>query len=93
MKLSKERTAILARDMVKGLTNRHCIALDLPESELVAKISHIITDNLLAEDRLEAEVRQILKSHESEIQRGDADFHKMFLMIKKKLAKERGVIL
>ncbi len=93
MKLSKERIGILARDLVKGLTSRHCIALDIPESELGNKISQIITEDLIKEERLEAEVRQILKSHESEIQRGDADFHKMFLMIKRKLAKERGIIL
>ncbi len=93
MKLSKERIGIIARDLVKGLTNRHYIALDMSESELASKISQIITEDLMVEERLEAEVRQILKSHESEIQRGDVDFHRMFLMIKKKLAKERGVIL
>lgn len=83
----------MAKDLVKGLASRHYIALDIPESELASKISQIITEDLMVEERLEAEVRQILKSHASEIQRGDADFHKMFLMIKKKLAKERGIIL
>ncbi|MCI0526206.1 MAG: DUF507 family protein [Nitrospira sp.] len=93
MKLSKERVRIIARDLVKGLTDHHFIALDMHESELASKISQIITEDLMVEERLEAEVRQILKSYESEIQRGNADFHKMFLMIKKKLAKERGIIL
>ena len=93
MKLSKERIGILAKDIVKGLTGRHSIALDIPEVELVGKITQIIVEDLMAEDRLEAEVRQIMKSHESELQKGDADFRKMFLMIKKKLAKERGIIL
>ena len=83
----------MTKDIVKGLTSRHYIAMDMPESELAGKISQVITEDLMMEDRLEAEVRQILKSHESEIQKENADFHKMFLMIKKKLAKERGIIL
>ncbi len=93
MKLSKERIGIMTKDIVKGLTGRHYIAMDMPEGELAGKISQVITEDLMMEDRLEAEVRQILKSHESEIQKENADFHKMFLMIKKKLAKERGIIL
>jgi len=93
MKLSKERIGILAKDIVKGLTSRHSIALDIPEVELVGRITQVITEDLMVEDRLEVEVRQIMKSYEAELQKGDADFHKMFLMIKKKLAKERGIIL
>ena len=93
MKLSKERIGIIAKDIVKGLLSRHDVALDIPEAELVSRITQMITEDLMLEDRLEVEVRQILKSHETEIQKGQADFHKMFLMIKKKLAKERGIIL
>ena len=93
MKLSKDRIGILARDLVKRLTDGQYIALDNPESEITRRITAIITEELMLADRLEAEARQILKSYESEIQKGNVDSHKMFLMIKKKLAKERGIIL
>jgi hypothetical protein len=93
MKLSKERIGILAKDIVKGLMNCHSIALDIPEVELAGRVAQIITEDFMLEDRLEAVVRQIMKSHEAELQKGNADFHKMFLMIKKKLARERGIIL
>ena len=93
MKLSKERIGIIARDLVKSLMAGRYIALDIPEREFALKITEIITEELMLEDRLEAEARQILKSYESEIQIGNVDSHKMFLMIKKKLAEERGIIL
>ena len=93
MKLSKDRIGILARDLVKRLTAGQYIALDIPESEITRRITAIITEELMLADRLEAEARQILKSYESEIQRGNVDSRKMFLMIKKKLATERGIIL
>ena len=93
MKLSKDRIGILTRELVKRLTAGRYIVVDIPESELTRKITEIITEELMMEDRIEAEARQILKSYESDIQKGDVDSHKMFLMIKKKLAKERGIIL
>ena len=93
MKLSKERIGIIAKDIVKNLTSHRYIAFDILEADLVNKIGQMITENLVVEDRLEEEVRQIIKSYETEIHKGDADFHKMFLMIKKKLARERGIIL
>lgn len=93
MKLSRERIGIIAKDIVKGLTEGAFLALDIPESDLARKITAIITEELMTEDRLEAEAWKILKSHQSEIQKGDADLNKVFLMIKKKLAEERGIIL
>jgi uncharacterized protein len=48
---------------------------------------------LSIEDRLNAEVRQLLKAYEQDIERGHVDFQRMFTMVKGKLAKERGIIL
>lgn len=53
----------------------------------------IITNELSVEDRLEAEARKLLESYEAQIEKGDVDPHKMLLMIKKQLAREKGVIL
>lgn len=93
MKLSKDRVTLMARAIVKGLLNRQCITSDTPESQLVEKVIGVISEELMKEARLDAEVRELLKAHVSEIQKGDADYHKMFLMVKRKLAKERGIIL
>lgn len=93
MKLSRERIRILARDIVKGLAERQFIAIALPESELAEKIGEILLKEKVIEEQLENEAREMLKAHAQEIQKGDIDVHKAFLMIKKKLAKDRGIIL
>jgi hypothetical protein len=59
----------------------------------VEQIDHAILEELLVEDRLNAEVRQLLKAYEQDIERGHVDFQKMFTMVKSKLARERGIIL
>jgi hypothetical protein len=42
---------------------------------------------------LNAEVRQLMKQYDAEIERGGVDYQKMFTMIKNKLVRERGLIL
>ena len=59
----------------------------------VEQINHAIFEELSVEDRLNAEVRQLLKAYEQDIERGQVDFQRMFTMVKTKLARERGIIL
>ena len=59
----------------------------------IEQINHAIIEELSIEDRLNAEVRQLLKAYEEDIERGHVDFQKMFTMVKSKLVKERGIIL
>lgn len=60
---------------------------------LVDVLDRAITDELAVEDRLNAEIRALMKNYEAEIERGHVDYQKMFTMIKKKLVAERGLIL
>ncbi len=63
------------------------------KTTLIEALDRTITDELLVEDRLNAEVRELMKRYETEIERGQVDYQKMFTMIKNKLVKERGLIL
>ena len=60
---------------------------------LVEALDQTVTDELSIEDRLNGEVRQLLKAYEREIEAGQVDYQKMFTMIKQKLVRERGIIL
>ena len=55
--------------------------------------TNVIVDDLSVEDRLNEEVREILEQHQEKINRGNIDYHKMFLMIKRMLVQERGLVL
>ena len=41
----------------------------------------------------DAEVRQMLKAYDKQIEQGQVDYQKMFQMVKQKLVRERGIIL
>jgi len=65
----------------------------VPPDKFVAKTEEIITEELMVEDRLNEEVRELLKKHESDIERGRMDYRKLFELTKHKLVKERNLVL
>ena len=93
MKLSKERIAHIAESLAQRLTQQKMVALAGSHQALVETLGHAITEELSVEDKLNVEVRTLMKKYEAEIEKGQVDYQKMFLMVKKQLAKERGVIL
>jgi hypothetical protein len=94
MKLSKERVSRLAESMASRLESEGYLQVSpTNKSALVQELDRTITDELQVEDRLNAEIRQLMKAYDAEIQRGQVDYQKMFTMIKSKLVRERGLIL
>jgi hypothetical protein len=61
--------------------------------EFIDALNRAMTEDLSLEDRLNAEVRQMLKVYEKQIEQGQVDYQKMFQMVKQKLVRERGLIL
>jgi hypothetical protein len=93
MRLSKERIRHMAEALVSRLHLEGCIELAGDKRTAVESLEHAITEELSVEDRLNAEVRQLMKAYETEIERGEIDYQKMFTMIKNKLVRDRGIIL
>jgi hypothetical protein len=93
MKLSKERVAHLAQSIATHLQQTDYLELQGSKPSLLDLLNRTITEELQVEDRLNAEVRALMKRYENEIERGGADYQKMFTMIKSKLVRERGLVL
>jgi hypothetical protein len=93
MRLSKERVRHMAESLVGRLQQEGHIELLGDRNALVAGLDQVMTDELSVEDRLNAEVRQLLKAYDTQIEQGQVDYQKMFQMVKQKLVRERGVIL
>jgi hypothetical protein len=93
VKLSKERIGHLAESLASRLLQQEYLDISGTRQAVVDGLSHTITNELMVEDRLNAEIRELMKAYEAEIERGRVDYQKMFTMIKKKLVKERGLIL
>lgn len=93
MRLSKERVRQIAENLVARLQAEERIELVSSRQAMVEALTHAITEELSVEDRLNTEIRTLMKNYEAEIARGNVDYQKMFTMIKKKLVQERGLIL
>lgn len=93
MRLPKEMIKHIADAIAKNLETKGLAKYDVPRTTISEKIAEVITANMLAEDKLNAEVEKILSAHEAEIKKGQMDYRKVFDLTKQKLAKERGIVL
>jgi hypothetical protein len=93
MRLSKERVRRLTEQVATRLQQDGHIEVVGDRQALVDAVEQAVLEELSVEDRLNAEVRQLLKAYEKQIEQGQVDYQKMFTMIKQKLVRERGIIL
>jgi hypothetical protein len=83
----------VAEMVTTSLLDKDLLTVAGSAETLTAEIRRLITEDLLVEDRLNDEVKEILRAHTDEIDRGNIDYARMFAMVKKQLVKERGLIL
>lgn len=93
MRLSKERIHHLATVLVGTLQEEGYLSLSGDKSVVAGVLEQAMTDELSVEDRLNGEVRELLKAYADQIERGQVDYQKMFTMIKAKLVRDRGLVL
>ncbi len=92
MRLTKNQVEFIAYRITRELQDRKLIECDYP-AHMMESLIGIMTEELLVEDRLNDEVREILTEHAEEMRRTNVEYREMFKMIKKKLARERKIIL
>jgi hypothetical protein len=93
MRLRAERIASISHTVAHTLTEQRMVRSRPSSPDLAKQVEQIITEELMQEERLDADAREILKNYEREMEKGEVDSHRMFLMIKRQLAKERGIVL
>ncbi len=93
MKLSPERIAALAGQLVEKLVAGGMIQPVADRRVLTVSLERVIVDELSVEDRISAEAKELMRQYESEIARGKLNEQQLFQMIKKQLVKEKGVVL
>ncbi|KPK36585.1 MAG: hypothetical protein AMK70_01790 [Nitrospira bacterium SG8_35_1] len=83
----------MSKEIAASLVAKGMVELKVPEKEFTALLEELILDELMVEDRLNAEVREMLKQHEAEIEKGRLDYRKVFDLTKQKILKERNIII
>lgn len=93
MRLTKEQVDKISELVLKKLKDRELISFKTEEKKVLEKIRDTMLSDLRAEESLDREVEEILKSHSGAINAQKADYRKMFNMVKTKLARERGIVI
>jgi len=92
MRLTSDEIEYISRKIVKTLTGEGKLQMD-SDARVMESIGKVITEELIIEDKLNEEVREVLIQHASEMERSNITYTEMFKMVKKKLAREKGIIL
>ncbi len=93
MKLSPARIDRLTTVILDTLAEQDDIRLQADDAKLLHAISALITDELQLEERLEAEVREILDQYRNDIAAGRLDYSELYRKTKARLVRERNLIL
>jgi hypothetical protein len=93
MRIPKSWVPALAKKITDNLINKDLVESLVPLETLIAETERLLLEELMVEDRINEEVRQILKKFEPEIEKGRLDYRRLFDMTKQKIVKEKNVII
>jgi len=93
MRVPKNHISLLSKEILEALLKKGLVELKEPVDKVTETLGELMLNELMVEERLNAEVREILKQHDSEIEKGRLDYRRLFEMTKKKLVMERNIVL
>ncbi|PLX93003.1 MAG: DUF507 domain-containing protein [Desulfuromonas sp.] len=92
MRLNDEQIIRLANGVFDALSRSGQMTLKAEQGLVVARLAETIREDLAGEQGLDEEARKLLDAHLAKAPPG-VDRQKLFIMIKQKLAQERGIEL
>ena len=92
MRLNKNQLEHLASVILRNLAKEGKLIVE-DKGRLLDEVTGILMDEFMKEDRLDQEVRELLSKHMEKIRRENIEYQQMFKEVKKKLARERGIVL
>ncbi|MBI1724734.1 MAG: DUF507 family protein [Candidatus Tectomicrobia bacterium] len=93
MRLRKEMIERVSGKVVDRLVRRELVTEDADIGELRQRVSRVIEADLSVEDRLNEEVKELLRDYQDEMDKSNVDYSRLFTMVKTKLARERNLVL
>lgn len=93
MRIPKTWVPLLAKKIVDTILSKNLVVASLPREKLIMETEEILMIELTLEDRLNDEVRELLKVHAAEIEKGRLDYRRLFELTKQKLVRERNLVL
>jgi hypothetical protein len=92
MRLNKNQIEHLASLILRNLAKEGKIIVE-DKTRLLDEVTSVLVEEFQKEDRLDQEVRELLSKHMEKIRRENIEYQAMFKEVKKKLAREKGIVL
>jgi hypothetical protein len=92
MRLNRNQIEHLASVILRNLAKEGKIIVE-DKGRLLEEVTNILMDEFMKEDRLDQEVRELLSKHMEKIRKENIEYQAMFKEVKKKLAREKGIVL
>jgi len=93
MKLRKDYIESLSQRLVQDLAEKNFIKVNTDQKVVQIRIMNTIINDLKVEDDLDEEVRKILAGYAQQMRQQHIEYHEMVQMVKRKLIKERNLVL
>ncbi len=93
MALRKREIELLADKIAVNLIRSGNIKLNKDLSILKTVIKNVLEDDVNKEREIDEKTKKLLQQYSNEIEKEGADSSKLFLMAKKKVAKQEGFLL
>lgn len=93
MRVKKQMIEHIAHKLANSLLDGEWILYDGDRKELSHVLKDVILEDLSVEDRLNEEVKEIIRTHDDLLCKAETDYGRIFQMVKSKLVKERSLIL
>ena len=93
MRIPKGWVPGISKKIVNDLLKNELIRLRDSKEQVVALVEELMLEELMAEDRLNDEIREMLKQYDAEIEKGHLDYRRLFDMTKQKLIRERNIVI
>jgi hypothetical protein len=92
MKISEVQMKRLVRSVFNELQTHNAIVVKAPDAQVLKRGEAALLEEFAQERQLDEDVNKMLDDLERKTP-GEFQRHKMFLMLKRKLAEERGIVL
>ena len=93
MKLSPDKIEQLSAALIDQLAEIDGVLFKGDDSQLRLTAQQIISDELMVEELLDAEIHKMLQAYKYEITMGRMNYDELFKKTKQKLVRERKIVL
>lgn len=90
MKLKAPQVKKLSSLILARLKSEKLIRILTSEAKVLAKIESIILADLKIEEDIERQAKAMMDKYRKQVESGEIDYQKMYMMIKKQLIKEKN---